>query len=141
MRKLALLMFFSFLAQTSFSQAVLTESPKTELVNVRATEFNQLLEKETRPQLIDIRTPREYQMGHIDGAINVNFYSPLFKESIKKKILDGKLDTNRTLFIYCRSGSRSNRSLAIFKSLGFKKIIHLVYGINDWYRNQLPIKN
>ncbi len=118
--------------QNGYSQAI---AISTKVNNLRANDFEQLLKNTENPQLIDIRTPREYQMGHIAGAININYYDPSFKENIMK----AGLNKNKPVFIYCRSGNRSSRSLAIFKSLGFKKINHLVYGINDWYRNGLSL--
>ena len=118
--------------QNGYSQAI---AISTKVNNLRANDFEQLLKNTENPQLIDIRTPREYQMGHIAGAININYYDPSFKENIMK----AGLNKNKPVFIYCRSGNRSSRSLAIFKSLGFKKINHLVYGINDWYRNGFPL--
>lgn len=132
MKKLLFSLLLIIFLQNGYSQAI---AISTKVNNLRANDFEQLLKNTENPQLIDIRTPREYQMGHIAGAININYYDPSFKENIMK----AGLNKNKPVFIYCRSGNRSSRSLAIFKSLGFKKINHLVYGINDWYRNGFPL--
>ncbi len=135
MKKILFFALFSFIIQSNIAQSIAKTQQKTEIINVNAKDFEKLLKKEAQPQLIDIRTPREFAMGHIAGAKNINFYDPRFKENIEK----AGLDKNKPIYLYCRSGNRSSRSLAVFESLGFKKIIHLMYGINDWYRNGLPL--
>lgn len=76
--------------------------------------------------ILDIRTAGEFKASHIKGAINIDFYNPKFAENIKK------LDRNQKYFVYCRSGNRTGQSMRLFTSLGFKKIVHLYRGINDW---------
>ncbi len=129
-----LLAIFLFPIEGKAQQALVTPT-ETEIVNVRATDFQKLLQASKKAQLIDIRTAREYQMGHIKGAININFYDPDFRKNIEK----AGLNKNQPIFIYCRSGNRSSHALKTFRDLGFKKIIHLVYGINDWYRSGLEL--
>ncbi len=135
MKKIFLLIGIGFIFAQGFSQEAATAVQQTQIINAGAQKFNTLLEKTPGAQLVDIRTPREYQMGHIKGALNVNFYDPAFKENLEKL----NLDKDKPVFIYCRSGNRSRRSLEIFKNAGFKTIVHLVYGINDWYRNGYPL--
>ncbi len=109
---------------------------ETKIDNVSAQQFNQMIQKDAQAQIIDIRTPQEYKMGHIKGAVLVNFYDPNFAQNIQK----AGLDKNKTIYIYCRSGHRSGNSLRIFKALGFTHIVNLAHGINDWYRSSLPLE-
>ena len=83
-----------------------------------------LMEKQF--QIIDVRTPTEYQEGHIDNALNVDFKSADFIKKISK------FDRNKTLLIYCRSGNRSGRASKIMDSLGFTKIYDLEGGFMNW---------
>ncbi len=83
-----------------------------------------LMEKQF--QIIDVRTPTEYQEGHIDNALNVDFKSADFIKNISK------FDKNKTLLIYCRSGNRSGRASKIMDSLGFTKIYDLEGGFMNW---------
>jgi rhodanese-related sulfurtransferase len=62
--------------------------------------------------LVDIRTPEEYASGHIEGAINIDFYSPLFMSQLLE-VAEGK-----RLFIYCRSGSRTSSAYRQLVNLG-----------------------
>ena len=137
MKKFILLISFSLLIQNALSQEASTISKSTEVFNVSATDFHKLIKQAIAPQIIDIRTPREYQMGHIKGAININYYDPQFKDKIEA----ADLNKEKPILIYCRSGHRSGNALNIFKTLGFEKIVNLRSGINDWYRNKLPIAN
>jgi rhodanese-related sulfurtransferase len=83
--------------------------------------------------ILDIRTPKEYQSGHIENSIMIDFYSKTFAADVNR------LDKEKTYFIYCRSGNRSKRSMGLFKKLKFQKIYHLSSGINSWKSEGLPL--
>lgn len=72
--------------------------------------------------LIDVRTPEEYHKGYIDGALNFDIHSKSFKNDVSN------IDTTKTIFLYCRSGKRSNSAAHILNDLGFKKIYDLKGG-------------
>lgn len=121
-----------------YAQTVYNAKKNTTAVrNVRANDFYQAIKRTENPQIIDIRTPQEYRQGHIKGAILTNFYDRLFAQNIA----NANLNTSKPIFVYCRSGNRSSHAIPIFQKLGFKHIIHLVYGINDWKASQLPLEN
>lgn len=73
--------------------------------------------------LVDVRTPDEFASGHIASAINVDFDNQSFTSEIQK------LDTSKTYFVYCRSGNRSGKAIAIMKNNGFKNMYELQGGI------------
>lgn len=77
-------------------------------------------------QLVDVRTPGEYAQGHIQGAANINVNAGDFGS------LASKLDKNKPVAVYCRSGVRSQTAAGILKELGFKKIYDLQGGFNAW---------
>jgi len=81
--------------------------------------------KEPNMTIIDIRTPQEYSSGHIDGAINIDFYAPDFAQQLEK------LDKVAGYSIYCRSGSRSGKALDIMKNLGFTNVVDLQGGYSS----------
>ncbi len=74
-------------------------------------------------QLIDVRTPREYQSSHIKGAKNIDFYAGSFKTEFNK------LNKNKPVYIYCRTGSRSRHASNKLFDMGFKEIYDLKGGI------------
>ena len=83
--------------------------------------------------ILDIRTPGEYQSGHLEDATMIDYYSKSFVDEI------GRLDKEKSYLVYCRSGNRSARSLDLFKKLQFQKIYHLSSGINGWISEGLPL--
>jgi rhodanese-related sulfurtransferase len=76
--------------------------------------------------ILDVRTPSEYADGHIEGAINIDFYSSAFEETLKT------LDRDDTYLIYCRSGNRSGQARNLMEGLGFAEVYNLSGGINAW---------
>jgi phage shock protein E len=84
--------------------------------------------KEPNMTIIDIRTPQEYSSGHIDGAINIDFYAPDFAQQLER------LDKVAAFSIYCRSGSRSGKALDIMKNLGFTNVADLQGGYSSLLR-------
>lgn len=77
--------------------------------------------------VVDVRTSDEYQAGHIPNTtLHIDYYKGDFKEQVSK------LDTSKTYILYCRSGYRSGKSIAIFKNLGFTSVHHLDGGITKW---------
>ena len=67
-------------------------------------------------QLIDIRTPGEFTGGYIEGAININFFDRDFNDQM------AKLNKDKELYIYCRSGNRTGKAAKRLKDQGFTKI-------------------
>jgi rhodanese-related sulfurtransferase len=83
--------------------------------------------------LLDVRTPKEFEEGHIDGALLVDYYSSDYVKRLQA------LDREKTYLIYCRSGNRSGKSLAIFEKLGFRHAYHMDTGVIGWSREKYPL--
>lgn len=73
--------------------------------------------------VIDVRSKKEYEEGHLNGAINL----PLF--SIKRNI--NKINTGKKILVYCQSGERSKKALKILEDLGIKNIYNLKGGVEN----------
>jgi len=131
-------LFFLLISFSHISAQLVSDVKKTEITvkDERAKIYFQSLNHTQHPQIIDIRTPREFALGHLKGAILINYYDPDFVRNIK----NAGFDKFRPIFIYCRSGHRSARAIPIFKKLGFRHIVNMVYGINEWHHLQLPIE-
>lgn len=112
MKKLILILFISCTQNTSF----------IEVVNKEA--YLKLIKQ--NHQIIDVRTPNEFENGHIENAVNIDFKAADFIENISA------LNKNKTLLIYCRSGNRSGKAAKIMDSLGFTKIYDLEGGFMNW---------
>lgn len=78
-------------------------------------------------QLVDVRSSREFQMGHIPKAVNIDFYrQDVFKSAFNK------FDKQKPIYIYCQSGGRSRNAGKILKGLGFTQIVDLKGGYMRW---------
>jgi len=83
--------------------------------------------------VIDIRTPQEFQDGHIEGAVNIDYYSPTF-------VIDlDKLNKTKTYFVYCRIGRRSGEAIGIMRQMGFTSIYRTPGDIVAWTAAGLPL--
>ena len=85
------------------------------------------LESETDFQILDVRTPDEYNEIRIPNSINIDFYnSGDFMQKLQI------LDKNRSYYVYCRTGSRSATTCELMKEMGFTKAYNLLGGITEW---------
>ena len=78
-------------------------------------------------QLVDVRTPNEFNGGHIKNAINIDFFDQSkFEKSFEK------LDREKPVYLYCRSGARSQKAARKLVTIGFSKIYDLKGGYMLW---------
>ncbi|MCB0999934.1 MAG: rhodanese-like domain-containing protein [Acidimicrobiales bacterium] len=83
--------------------------------------------------VLDVRTPEEFDAGHIAGATMIDFQAPTFVEQVSE------LDRDAPIFLYCRSGNRSAQAVAQMVGLGFTDITELDGGIISWEAASLPL--
>jgi len=123
MYKLVLLFLIPIIC---FSQS--SENDKYEILDYMIFK-NKVEQKNTL--LFDVRTSKEYNEGHIKGAVNVDFYNESSFIDFFKKI-----DNTKAIYIYCRSGNRSRKSSDKLIKIGFSKIYDLKDGYVNWKNNQ-----
>lgn len=82
--------------------------------------------------ILDVRTPGEFAGGHIENAVNMDFYASDFRDQL------ADLDRSRTYVVYCRSGRRSEGARDMMKDLGFEEVYNVLGGILDWRAEGLP---
>lgn len=85
-------------------------------------------------QLVDVRTPGEFNQGHIAGALNYTINGKEFDEQI------ATLDPNKPVYVYCAVGGRSSRAASYLQSKGFTAIYDLKGGMGAWGQLSLPIE-
>jgi rhodanese-related sulfurtransferase len=100
--------------------------------HVNAAEARTLLAVK-RVVVVDVRTPAEFEAGHIRGAQNINFHGADFEQKV------AALDRNNVYLVHCASGNRSRQALPLFQKYGFRSIYHLDGGIRAWKEANLPI--
>lgn len=75
--------------------------------------------------ILDVRTPEEYEKGHIPHAINIP------NETIHAEDISKLSDKNQLILVYCRSGNRSRQTAGKLSKLGYANIVEFG-GIIDW---------
>ncbi|WP_294961913.1 thioredoxin domain-containing protein [uncultured Flavobacterium sp.] len=94
--------------------------------------FYSKIKSQKNPQIVDARTPEEFALNHIEGAVNFNLQSENYAQSV------AKLDKSKPVFIYSIG---AGRSVALEKELlknGFSEAYSLEGGIANWIGNGKP---
>ncbi|HTO17194.1 MAG TPA: rhodanese-like domain-containing protein [Edaphocola sp.] len=76
--------------------------------------------------IVDVRTPEEYNEGHIKNARNIDYFDSDFQTKM------AALDKEKPIYIYCKSGNRSGKAGKILVDLGFKEVYDLKGGAMSW---------
>lgn len=113
-------LFFVFLLS---SLAACSQQPAYH--NVDNKKFAELM-KQPDVVILDVRTPQEFQGGHIPNALLIDYNSGYFSEQVEK------LDRDKTYLIYCAVGGRSPRAAQIMTDKGFTHVYNLEQGISKW---------
>lgn len=90
--------------------------------SISSSEFKRLI-TEDKVQLLDVRTPLEFELGKIEGATLIDYYDANFEQQV-----DEQLDVQIPVAIYCRSGVRSVHAGLLLKKKGFT-VFNLEKGI------------
>ena len=77
-------------------------------------------------QLVDVRTPQEFEEGNIAGSVNIDVLTGHFGEDASKQ-----LDKAHTVAVYCRSGNRSKNAAKVLSMMGYN-VIELDKGYKGW---------
>lgn len=111
---------------------VLTGCSSSAATDLSAPEF-QAKTLEGGVTTIDVRTPGEFFLGHIAGAMNIDVEGVRFESEI------AKLDKNATYAVYCHSGRRSGIAVGLMKEAGFTSLFNMKSGIEEWSAAGLPL--
>lgn len=125
---------FPILMTSAFLLMLSCNRQKSENVQVlNASSFEEKMNRTSGKTVLDVRTPEEYQEGHLANSILIDINREDFKEQVNK------LDKSKPVFVYCLSGGRSQRASAILKEQGFSKVYHLGGGIREWTNEGKPV--
>ncbi len=131
----SLLATFGVVASVSYEQYFSKTSPiahaqkEQHLIHLESHEAHELIQAHRDDPdfvILDVRTPAEFAEGHLANAININFYANTFEQDMSQ------LDQDKIYLIYCRRGVRSDRTLRLMQTLGFRRVYNLLGGTVRW---------
>lgn len=123
------LFLLSVLGVLAFSLIVMEDSFGQ---NLSPADFQKKINELPNAPIVDVRTPDEFNKGHLKNAINININDESFGTLISK------LDKSKPVLVYCLSGSRSAYAEKFMRSQGFKVIYDLSGGMIQWRAAALP---
>jgi phage shock protein E len=107
---------------------------QTKIENVDAATFKKLID-EKKSELIDLRTNDELKnKGFIKNAMQIDFLNKDAEQTISK------LDKKKTYLIYCAGGGRSGDCAELMQKQGFKHVVNLEKGFDDWKKKGYDIE-
>ena len=93
--------------------------------DVEVNRFAELVSKEDG-QILDVRTPEEWEEGIIKGATKMNFFDKDFNSQLEK------LDKTKPVYVYCKSGGRSGKAAKQLEKMGITSVYNLLGGMIAW---------
>jgi phage shock protein E len=94
---------------------------------VGVEEFEKLWKAKTNV-VLDVRTRKEFDAGHIPGAKNLDVNQPDFEKKAST------LDKDKVYLVHCAAGVRSARACDKLHGLGFQNLIDLAPGFKAWQK-------
>lgn len=84
------------------------------------------------PVVLDVRTPQEYEAGHVPGAINIPHVM------LADRLAEVLNFRDQEVVLYCERGVRSAIAEAVLREAGFTSLRHLQGHMIEWRRQRLP---
>lgn len=83
--------------------------------------------------VIDVRTPEEFQSGHIVNARNIAL------EKIQSEGDPVNKQKNKVLLTVCANGTGSGRAAALLRKAGYGSTFSVKGGLTGWLAENLPV--
>ena len=111
MKKIIIVVMIMILVSGCNSNNNEVDNTTNSINSITTKEVNTIVKEEKDYIIIDVRTKEEYNSGHIKDSINIPY------DELEKEI---EIDKKTVLFVYCKSGNRSNVAYNTLTNLGYK---------------------
>jgi sulfur-carrier protein adenylyltransferase/sulfurtransferase len=98
---------------------------KRQIEEVTPEQVLEMQEKTENVVYLDVREPREWNLGHLPQAVHI----PL--GNLEAKVRD-VIPLNQRVVIYCARGNRSALAALAMKRMGYAKVASMARGITGW---------
>ncbi|MFA6017464.1 MAG: rhodanese-like domain-containing protein [Patescibacteria group bacterium] len=106
---------------------------QTNISQITVDEVQKAINEKIDVVILDVRTPAEYSRGKIEGSINI----PV--DDIASQITTAIPNKNKTVYVYCLSGSRSDVAVEIMIQLGYTNVFSMTSGLLMWRSKKYPM--
>ena len=103
--------------------------------NLTAEQFDAAVNGKEPVQLLDVRTPEEFNSGHIKNALLADW-----KNESEFNRRTSFIDKKKPVYVYCLAGGRSAAAAKKMRSSGYEKVFELTGGINAWKAAEKPVE-
>ncbi|MDH3972833.1 MAG: rhodanese-like domain-containing protein [Deltaproteobacteria bacterium] len=132
--KEAVTSFFRLYGHLAMSFSLLFAGCSTAKTHISQSELLSMMESDSAPAIVDVRSKMEYESGHIPKAIHVPFWLAYY---LKKRIPTGP---EEPILLYCEHGPRAGVAKFGLTLAGFKKIFYLEGHMTSWKKAKLPME-
>jgi rhodanese-related sulfurtransferase len=99
---------------------------KTAVREVSQPEALALIESDSPPLFLDVRTPLEFESGHVPGALNIPH------TELAERLDEVTGQRERLVVVYCESGRRADVALEVLQEAGLEHLASLEGDMGGW---------
>ena len=101
-------------------------------MSISAADLLAQIEAGHPPVILDVRSRREFEKGHVPGARHMPFWAVSMRH--------GDIPGSRTdpIVIYCGHGPRAALAASLLRRAGFQRLEFLEGHMSGWISSQLP---
>lgn len=122
----AMMLGFASISCSAGTESQGTEQSTNTYSNVSVDDLNTVVKAGEDVIILDVRTPSEVSEGYVKDAQNLNINGATFKQQAET------LDKSKTIYVYCRSGHRSQIASKTLIELGFSDVRNVEGGFLAW---------
>ena len=132
--------FPAFVAAQNYPASVkeLVANTRKQVKTVDMAGFKNAFDAKTPQVIVDVREPEEFAAGYVPRAVNVP--RGLLEFTIWEHVgFPDKLDMNKKIYVYCKTGGRCVLAAKTLQDLGFKDVTAVVMLFEDWKKAGYPV--
>ncbi len=94
--------------------------------NIDGESAEKIILKENGILVLDVRTPEEYEEGHIKNGVNISV------DELENRLDEISQFKDKEVFVYCKASARSEEASKILVNNGFEKITNMEDGVSEY---------
>ena len=122
-------------APSTSETASSTQETVAIMEDVSNNTFLALMADKPEALLLDVRTPEEWNEGHLEGASHADYWGD---EQAFQAAMDA-IPRDRPVLVYCAGGGRSGLTAKELIKAGHREVYNLENGISGWIAEGHPV--